>query len=127
MCLDSIPPRSGGLERQKDRHGVARYFQESATSPLRGGYSLSETRVDALRSGCHNRTRSPLRPGGSTMHFVVALSLALTASADPAPKLYVANSAGNDLHVIDTATNRVLKRVEVGPQPHGLVATKNGD
>jgi YVTN family beta-propeller protein len=61
------------------------------------------------------------------MHFVVALSLALAAFADPAPKLYVANSAGNDLHVIDTATNRVLKRVEVGPQPHGLVATKNGE
>src|SRR5262249_33565128 len=89
--------------------------------------SPTEKRVDAPRAGCDNRTRSPLRPGGSTMHFVVALSLALTASADPAPKLYVANSAGNDLHVIDTATNRVIKRVEVGPQPHGLAATKKGD
>ena len=37
-------------------------------------------------------------------------------------KLYVANSAGNDLHIIDPVTNKVIKRVEVGPQPHGLVA-----
>jgi YVTN family beta-propeller protein len=42
-------------------------------------------------------------------------------------KLYVANSAGNDIHVVDTATNRVIKRVEVGPQPHGLAATAAGD
>ena len=44
-----------------------------------------------------------------------------------AQKLYVANSAGNDIHVIDTATNRVIKRVEVGPEPHGLAATASGD
>ncbi len=41
-------------------------------------------------------------------------------------KLYVANSAGTDIHVIDTATNKVIKRVEVGREPHGLVATKDG-
>src|SRR5262245_18777473 len=61
-----------------------------------------------------------------------SLVLALIGQPEPprqqsAPqKLYVANSAGNDLHVIDTATNKVIKRVEVGPQPHGLVATKDG-
>ena len=41
-------------------------------------------------------------------------------------KLYVANSAGNDIHIIDTSTNKVIQRVEVGPQPHGLVATRDG-
>ena len=58
----------------------------------------------------------------------VVLSLFL---ADPQPsgaicKLYVANSAGNDIHVIDTRTNKVIKRVEVGPQPHGITATADG-
>ncbi|MBO0698426.1 MAG: hypothetical protein J2P46_08535 [Zavarzinella sp.] len=61
----------------------------------------------------------------------LALLAALGPAADPprpaAPKLYVANSLGNDLHVIDTATNQVVKRVEVGPQPHGLVTTAKGD
>jgi YVTN family beta-propeller protein len=45
----------------------------------------------------------------------------------PIHKLYVANSLGNDIHVIDTATNKVIKRIEVGPQPHGFAATANGD
>ena len=33
---------------------------------------------------------------------------------------------GNDIHVIDTATNKVIKKVEVGPEPHGLAATADG-
>ena len=51
-----------------------------------------------------------------------AVAIMLGTRAEPAPqKLYVTNSAGNDLHVVDTATNKVIRRVEVGPQPHGLV------
>lgn len=53
--------------------------------------------------------------------------LVLMAPPPVQHKLYVANSAGNDLHVIDVATNKVIKRVEVGPQPHGLAATAAGD
>jgi YVTN family beta-propeller protein len=60
-----------------------------------------------------------------------ALLSALVPAADPprpaASKLYVANSLGTDVHVIDTGTNKVLKRVEIGPQPHGLTATAKGD
>ena len=48
-------------------------------------------------------------------------------SSEPRQKLYVANSAGNDIHVIDPATLQVLRRIEVGPEPHGLVATAAGD
>jgi len=66
---------------------------------------------------------------------IVLVSLCLVfvdaAAAFPPPervsKLYVANSAGNDVHVVDTATNRVIKRVEVGPEPHGMTATGAGD
>ena len=68
------------------------------------------------------------------MHLTTAmLALAFAAfvvvggQQQPIQKLYVANSAGNDLHVIDTATNTVIKRVELGPEPHGLVATQNGE
>ena len=64
--------------------------------------------------------------------LAAVLLISLPAQAEiartqpPAQKLYVANSAGNDLHVIDPATNKVIKRVEVGPQPHGLTATRDG-
>src|SRR5262252_8390149 len=68
------------------------------------------------------------------MTAIVSVLLFACAAPEPQPapvaavkqKLYVANSAGNDLHVIDTATNKVIKRVEVGPNPHGLVATRDG-
>jgi YVTN family beta-propeller protein len=66
------------------------------------------------------------------VNIVLSFGLATTAAlsgtaAEPVRKLYVANSAGNDLHVIDTATNRVIARVEVGPEPHGIAATAAGD
>jgi YVTN family beta-propeller protein len=62
------------------------------------------------------------------MTAIIPILLLACAAPEPAvpQKLYVANSAGNDLHIIDTATNKVIKRVEVGPNPHGLVATKDG-
>ena len=68
------------------------------------------------------------------MNFTaVALSITLLAPSifpgqdQPSQKVYVANSSGNDIHVIDPVTNRVIKRVEVGPQPHGLASTAAGD
>src|SRR5262245_33161311 len=66
------------------------------------------------------------------MYPILLLPVTFVAAPEPMPrqppaqKLYVANSAGNDIHVIDPATNKVVKRVEVGPQPHGLFATRDG-
>jgi YVTN family beta-propeller protein len=56
--------------------------------------------------------------------FVLALGcLVPAAGAEPAKgrqKLYVTNSTGNDVTVIDPVTNKVLTRIEVGPHPHGI-------
>ncbi len=64
----------------------------------------------------------------STLALSLVYVTLVTAPAAAAAKLklYVANSAGNDIHVIDTATNKVIKRIEVGPQPHGLISTADG-
>jgi len=35
-------------------------------------------------------------------------------------KLYVTNSAGNDVTIIDVATHKAIGRIEVGPHPHGI-------
>jgi YVTN family beta-propeller protein len=63
------------------------------------------------------------------MNLAALLAAALVPAAPPATatKLYVANSAGTDVHVIDPAANRVVRRIEVGPEPHGLCATAAGD
>ncbi len=58
--------------------------------------------------------------------LILCTLLAQPQPPAPACKLYVANAAGNDIHVIDTATNKVIKRVEVGPEPHGLAASADG-
>jgi YVTN family beta-propeller protein len=42
-------------------------------------------------------------------------------------KLYVTNSAGDDVTVIDVATNKVLGRIEVGPHPHGIAVPASQD
>jgi len=62
-------------------------------------------------------------------HLVLAILVltlpALAAAADPAKvrqKLYVTNSAGDDVTVIDTGTNKAIGRIEVGPHPHGIAA-----
>jgi YVTN family beta-propeller protein len=35
-------------------------------------------------------------------------------------KLYVTNSAGDDVTIVDPATNKPIGRIEVGPHPHGI-------
>jgi YVTN family beta-propeller protein len=49
---------------------------------------------------------------------------ALVGAAEPSAKvrqkLYVTNSAGDDVTVIDVATNKPIGRIEVGPHPHGI-------
>ena len=36
--------------------------------------------------------------------------------------LWQTNSTGNDVHVVDVVTNKVVKRIVVGPEPHGIAA-----
>jgi YVTN family beta-propeller protein len=67
-----------------------------------------------------------MRVSDLALSVVFSTIAAAPTWAAPLTKLYVANSAGNDIHIIDTATRQVIKRVEVGPQPHGLVATADG-
>jgi YVTN family beta-propeller protein len=54
----------------------------------------------------------------AALPLVLSALLAAPRPSEPVHKLYVANSAGNDIHVIDTDTNRVIRRVDVGPEPH---------
>ncbi len=70
----------------------------------------------------------------SPRRFLLALLVlalpALALAADPVKtkqKLYVTNSAGDDVTVIDTATNKTIGRIEVGPHPHGIAAPKAQD
>jgi YVTN family beta-propeller protein len=63
---------------------------------------------------------------------ILVLGFPVTIRADDAAgkvhqKLYVTNSAGNDVTVIDVATNKPLGRIEVGPNPHGIAVPASQD
>jgi YVTN family beta-propeller protein len=52
--------------------------------------------------------------------WLATLAPAAAPAAKAHRKLYVTNSAGNDVTVIDVATNKPIGRIEVGPNPHGI-------
>jgi YVTN family beta-propeller protein len=56
--------------------------------------------------------------------LLFVLAAVFTVAAEPATKaaqkLYVTNSGGDDVTVIDAASNKVVGRIEVGPHPHGI-------
>jgi YVTN family beta-propeller protein len=53
---------------------------------------------------------------------IVALGLAATLLA-ATERIYVANSGGDDIHIIDPATNQVTGTIQVSDHPHGLVVS----
>jgi YVTN family beta-propeller protein len=53
--------------------------------------------------------------------------LFLVAPAAAGPKLYVTNSAGDDVTVLDVLTNKPLGHIVVGPHPHGIAAPASGE
>jgi YVTN family beta-propeller protein len=74
------------------------------------------------------------------MHTLTALTLVIAAiallngssaaklgsTAAGKSKLYVTNSSGDDVTIIDTSTLKVIRSLRVGHAPHGLVATADG-
>jgi len=64
--------------------------------------------------------------------FGIVLALAFGAWAEEPSKnvrqkLYITNSGGNDVTVVDLATNKPIGSIVVGPHPHGIVAPKSQD
>jgi YVTN family beta-propeller protein len=58
--------------------------------------------------------------------YLVALLFLSTGTGLPAEptrvhqKLYITNSQGDDITVVDVATNAILRTIKVGPHPHGI-------
>jgi YVTN family beta-propeller protein len=63
--------------------------------------------------------------------LLFAVLAAPAAAAEPTvkarQKLYVTNSAGDDVTVVDVATNKPIGRIVVGPHPHGIAAPASQD
>jgi YVTN family beta-propeller protein len=55
------------------------------------------------------------------------VTVAQAASEGVAEKLYITNSDGDDVTVVDVPTHKVLKRIVVGKHPHGIAVPKAQD
>lgn len=59
--------------------------------------------------------------------FAAVVGLAIWSgpvpASEPAFLLWQTNAGGNDIHVFDAETGALLRRLEVGPAPHGIAAT----
>jgi YVTN family beta-propeller protein len=68
-----------------------------------------------------------LIPGLGVLGLVLALTTA--TGADPkgaGPKLYVTNSAGDNIHVIDLGSFKVVGEIRTGAHPHGAAVSADG-
>jgi YVTN family beta-propeller protein len=68
----------------------------------------------------------------STWLFLALVAFpSLAPAAEPSSKvrqkLYVTNSTGDDVTIIDVATNKPIGRIEVGPHPHGIAVPASQD
>ena len=65
------------------------------------------------------------------LSLVVLVCLPVTIRAGESTKvrqkLYVTNSAGNDVTVVDVATNKPIGKIEVGLHPHGIAVPASQD
>src|SRR5580698_5265498 len=60
--------------------------------------------------------------------LLLALSVVVATAAQAATRsvLYVANSQGDDITVIDMATQKVIATIKAGPIVHGICAQQDG-
>jgi YVTN family beta-propeller protein len=61
-------------------------------------------------------------PSLFVLSVIAAVSTTAAARADGQQFLWQTNAYGDDVHVVDVASNKVVKRIVVGPQPHGVAA-----
>ena len=54
-----------------------------------------------------------------------AVCIMVSAAQAGQQLVWVASAYGDDVHVIDVATQEVVKRFVVGDQPHGIAAAKD--
>ena len=58
----------------------------------------------------------------ATVIFTSAILNSAASSKEGKQFLWQTNSYGDDVHIIDVETRKVVKHLVVGPQPHGIAA-----
>ena len=104
------------LDHDRHRAYLPQTFSNSANQSL-----LFDTTVFPMVTSLNLLTRTEMRASRLALDVVdQPVGIPLDAVMDSSDRLFVANSASNDVSVIDLATSRGLANLEVGANPRGL-------
>jgi YVTN family beta-propeller protein len=104
------------LDHDRQRAYLPQTFSNSANQSL-----LFDTTVFPVVTSLDLLSRTEMRANRIALDVVdQPVGIPLDAVMDSSDKLFVANSASNDVTVIDLATSRGLANLEVGANPRGL-------
>lgn len=111
--------------------------REQANDALSVGTMLAVFNMDPVeQTAANGKQRSEgtsLIVGVALLGFLITGGIAGALLLDRAKAvpgkqyLWVTNSKGDDVHVIDVESRRVVKRIVVGPEPHGIDAPDAAD
>src|SRR5438105_6871251 len=82
-----------------------------------------------LKRGMTNMTNKPVFRGGLTVLAGIVLctaSFSLAAAQGSKLRIIQTNSAGDNIHIIDAATNKVVGEIKGIEAPHGVAAAPDG-
>ena len=95
--------------------------------PKEGNFDF-QRRIDAMARGKDHLVF--LRLAAHTLLWLSVASNSWNAAAQPLAKprpiLYVTNSGGDDITLVDVATHKAIGSIQTGPTPHGLEASPDG-
>jgi len=69
---------------------------------------------------------SALRFTGALVLFLFAVGAAVGQAQEKQRQLWITNAFGDDVHIYEVGTWKLLKSIQVGPNPHGISATADG-
>src|SRR5207237_6436376 len=82
-----------------------------------------------LKRGMTNMTNKPVFRGGLTILAGIVLctaSVSLAAAQQSKLRIVQTNSAGDNIHIIDAATNKVVGEIKGIEAPHGITVAPDG-
>jgi YVTN family beta-propeller protein len=124
------PPRGPGRRGRGDagEPSLSRLQgQMAALLELLQGADASPSPQAVAAAAELDRSLSRLRARWKALESQQVTSLpAEQAKAKTGPKLYVTNSEGDHIHVIDLQTLQVIGRIKTGDRPHGAAASADG-
>jgi hypothetical protein len=108
--------------------GIWSDVEVAARNELSPGKSLDSDRLSLKRGAMKMTNKQVFRGCLIVLCGIVlcAVSFSLRAAPDPKLRIIQTNSAGDNIHIIDPATNKVVGEIKGIEASHGIAAARDG-